>query len=109
MLIGEDRDCDDKNDDVGLIVEREDEDDNDSVVDNDCDGVDDLGDDDVEDDDDVVNVVADDAVEVVGRVVVVVNVPSHPLALPQSHGNEQLVKQFWSGAVSEYSWLQQPY
>ena len=85
MLIGEDRDCDDKNDDVGLIVEREDEDDNDSVVDNDCDGVDDMGGDTVEE---------DDVVELIGRDVVVGAGGAHLLGLSQSHGSEQLLKQF---------------
>ena len=68
---------DDCVDDVGVlvVVESEDEDDNDSVVDNDCDVI-----------------AVDDAVEVVERVVV--NVPLHPLALTQSHGDEQMVKQF---------------
>ena len=86
VLVGEMYDCDD---DVCvlMIVENEDEDDNDSVVDNDCDvvEVDDLGGDTVEE---------DDVVELIGRDVVVGGGGAHLLGLSQSHGSEQLLKQF---------------
>ena len=77
-------DCDD---DVCvlMIVGSEDEAVNDSVVDNDCDGVDDMGGDTVEE---------DDVVELIGRDVVVGAGGAHLLGLSQSHGSEQLLKQF---------------
>jgi len=87
--MGEMTEVDDCDDDVCvlMIVENEDEDDNDSVVDNDCDvvEVDDLGGDTVED---------DDVVELIGRDVVVGGAGAHLLGSSQSHGSEQLVKQF---------------
>ena len=86
VLVGEMYDCDD---DVCvlMLVENEDEDDNDSVVDNDSDvvDVDDEVGDDVED---------DNVVELIGRDVVVGGAGAHLLGSSQSHGSEQLVKQF---------------
>ena len=63
-------------------------------------GVDVVGDE-IEEDDNV----GDDAVEPIGREVVVGGGGAHLLVLSQSHGTEQLVKQFRSGTSSAYSLL----